>query len=49
MATKRPKISIYISDEQKDLLEVQAKKQKRSVSNLVSVIVEEWLTQQAKE
>jgi uncharacterized protein (DUF1778 family) len=49
MATKRPKISIYISDEQKDLLEVQAKKQKRSISNLVSVIVEEWLTQKAKE
>ncbi len=44
MATKKPKVMVYLSsEEQKDELEKWAKSEKRSVSNLVGVIVEQAL------
>ncbi len=45
MATKKPKISIYLeSDEQKQALEEWCKEEKRSISNLVSFIIDQALT-----
>lgn len=49
MATKKPKISIYLSDEQKEALEDWAKREKRSISNLISVLVDEALEKQTSK
>jgi hypothetical protein len=46
VATKKPKVSIYLSDEQKNALEDWAKREKRSISNLISVLVDEALEKQ---
>ncbi len=43
VTTKKPKISIYLSEEQKGELDEWAKEEKRSVSNLISVLVDEAL------
>ena len=43
VTTKKPKISIYLSEEQKSELDEWAKEEKRSVSNLISVLVDEAL------
>ncbi len=49
VATKKPKVSIYLSDEQKTALEDWAKREKRSISNLISVLVDEALEKQKVE
>lgn len=49
VATKKPKISIYLSDDQKTALEDWAKREKRSISNLISVLVDEALEKQKAE
>ncbi len=49
VATKKPKVSIYLSDEQKNALEDWAKREKRSISNLISVLVDEALEQQKQK
>ena len=43
MTTKKPKVTIYLSEEQKADLDNWAKSQKRSVSNLVSFLVDQAL------
>ena len=44
MATKKPKISIYLdSDEQKQALDDWCREEKRSISNLVSFIIDQAL------
>jgi hypothetical protein len=44
MATKKPKISVYLeSEEQKQALEEWAQQEKRTVSNLISYIVDQAL------
>jgi hypothetical protein len=44
MATKKPKISIYLeSDEQKQALEEWCHEEKRSISNLVSFLIDQAL------
>lgn len=43
MATKKPKVMIYLSEEQKDELDKWAKSEKRSVSNLVGFLVDQAL------
>ena len=43
--TKRPKISIYISEEQKEVLESWAKSETRTVSNLVSHLIEKGINE----
>jgi metal-responsive CopG/Arc/MetJ family transcriptional regulator len=43
VTTKKPKISIYLSEEQKGELDEWAKEEKRSVSNLISVLVDDAL------
>ncbi|MBR8840287.1 MAG: hypothetical protein DSM106950_41430 [Stigonema ocellatum SAG 48.90 = DSM 106950] len=42
--TKRPKISIYVTDEQKAILEEWASKETRSVSNLVNHLIEQGIS-----
>jgi hypothetical protein len=49
MATKKPKVSIYLSEEQKEALEAWAKREKRSISNLISVLVDEALEKQSNK
>ena len=46
--TKKPKISIYVSDEQKEILEEWAAKETRSVSNLVNHLIEQGLSEYRK-
>ncbi|MEC4819729.1 MAG: hypothetical protein SAK29_41640 [Scytonema sp. PMC 1069.18] len=44
MATKKPRLTIYLaSQEILDKLQVIADEQQRSVSNLVSVALAEWI------
>jgi hypothetical protein len=43
MATKKPKVMIYLSEEQKEELDNWAKSEKRSVSNLVGFLVDQAL------
>lgn len=43
MATKKPKVMIYLSEEQKEELDKWAKSEKRSVSNLVGFLVDQAL------
>ncbi len=43
VATNKPKVMIYLSEEQKSELDQWAKEEKRSVSNLVSVLVDQAL------
>ena len=43
MATKKPKVMIYLSEEQKKELDKWAKSEKRSVSNLVGFLVDQAL------
>jgi hypothetical protein len=43
VTTKKPKVTIYLSEEQKADLDNWAKSQKRSVSNLVSFLVDQAL------
>ena len=43
MATKKPKVMIYLSEEQKEELDKWAKAEKRSVSNLVGFLVDQAL------
>ncbi|HEY9673827.1 MAG TPA: hypothetical protein V6D11_20470 [Waterburya sp.] len=49
MATKKPKVSIYLTDEQKAALEDWARREKRSISNLISVLVDEALSRQKQK
>ena len=43
MPSKRPKVMIYLSEEMKAELSAWAKQEKRSVSNLVTLLVEDAL------
>jgi hypothetical protein len=43
MGTKKPKVMIYLSEEQKEELDKWAKSEKRSVSNLVGFLVDQAL------
>lgn len=51
--TKKPKISIYVSEEQKKILEEWADSETRSISNLVNHLIErgidEYLQQKSKQ
>ncbi len=49
MTTKKPKVTIYLSEEQKADLDNWAKSQKRSVSNLVSFLVDQALERYKEE
>lgn len=50
MATRKPRLTVYLaSQELVEELEAIAKEQQRSVSNLVSVICSEWITNYRKE
>lgn len=43
MGSKKPKVMIYLSEEQKEQLDSWAKQEKRSVSNLVGLLVDQAL------
>ncbi len=43
VTTKKPKVTIYLNDEQKEELDKWAKSEKRSVSNLVGFLVDQAL------
>jgi hypothetical protein len=43
VTTKKPKVTIYLNDEQKEELDRWAKSEKRSVSNLVGFLVDQAL------
>lgn len=43
MATTKPKVMIYLSEEQKAELDKWAKSEKRSISNLVGFLVDQAL------
>jgi hypothetical protein len=49
MATKKPKVMIYLSEEQKEELDKWAKSEKRSVSNLVGFLVDQALENRKKK
>lgn len=47
--TKKPKISIYISEEQKKILEEWADNETRSISNLVNHLIEKGIEEYLKK
>ncbi|BAZ71445.1 hypothetical protein NIES4106_62420 (plasmid) [Fischerella sp. NIES-4106] len=50
MSTKKPRLTVYLaSQELLDELQAIADEQQRSVSNLVSVALAEWINQYKKE
>jgi hypothetical protein len=50
MATTKPKISIYLSsEEQKQALESWAKEEKRTISNLISFLLDKALEERQKK
>lgn len=49
MATKKPKVMIYLSEEQKEELDKWAKSEKRSVSNLVGFLVDQALEERKEK
>jgi predicted transcriptional regulator len=50
MATKKPRLTIYLaSQEILDKLQAIADEQQRSISNLVSVALSEWISRYEKD
>ncbi len=51
MTTKKPRMTIYLSQEQRNYLEEWADKEKRTLSNLVGVLIDKAIQerQQAKD
>ena len=45
---KKARIGVRVNDKTRDLLEDFAKKDKRTLSNLVTKILEDWVTEQSE-
>ncbi len=49
MTTKKPRLTIYLSQEKRDYLEQWAEKDKRSLSNLVGLLIDEAIEKHQEE
>jgi hypothetical protein len=49
MTTKKPRLTIYLSQEKRDYLEQWAVKDKRTLSNLVGLLIDEAIERNQKE
>jgi hypothetical protein len=49
MTTKKPRLTIYLTQEKRDYLEKWATKDKRTLSNLVGLLIDEAMEKHQKE
>jgi predicted DNA-binding protein len=49
MTTKKPRLTIYLSQEKRDYLEQWAEKDKRTLSNLVGLLIDEAIEKHQEE
>ena len=49
MTTKKPRLTIYLSQEKRDYLEKWAEKDKRTLSNLVGLLIDEAMEKRQQE
>jgi hypothetical protein len=49
MTTKKPRLTIYLTQEKRDYLEQWSEKDKRTLSNLVGLLIDEAIERRQKE